>query len=268
MDSLGLNEPTTELLLKPLKATGAKYITKPKLIDFSEYRTGDYTYYYKNGVIASKGRVERQQKVGTWKYWDVNGGLYKVIDYENKGAYINPSNGDTIKYWGFITMWHPNGDTLLTGLIRSEKDRFNCNQEMKVDIQNVFYLSYFDQNNKTDFKNGTGPVTEYHTNGEIRVTGSLKNGKKDGMWKYYTPQGRLEEIGKYSNGEKTGLWIKGDLEAVPYIEDLCIQGQMDSYKFPDVDGVGYLTQEIKLVQTMYTNGKKRYSRTTRLLPLY
>jgi antitoxin component YwqK of YwqJK toxin-antitoxin module len=165
-------------------------------------------------------------------------------------------------------MWHPNGDTLLTGLIRSEKDRFNCNQEMKVDIQNVFYLSYFDQNNKTDFKNGTGPVTEYHTNGEIRVTGSLKNGKKDGMWKYYTPQGRLEEIGKYANGEKTGLWIKGDLEAVPYIEDLCIQGQMDSYKFPDVDGVGYLTQEIKLVQTMYTNGKKRYSRTTRLLPLY
>ena len=268
IDSLGLNARTTEILLNHLKATGEKYITRPKLITFSEYRTGDYTYYYKNGMKASEGRVERRQKVGTWKYWDVNGGLYKIIDYEKHGEYVNPTNKGTLKYWGIITMWHPNGDTLLTGLILSEKDRFNCNQEMKVDIQNVFYLSYYDKNNKSLFRNGTGPITEYHTNSVVRVTGTLKDGKKDGIWKYYTPQGRLEEIGRYDKGLKTGLWVQGDLEAVPYIEDLCIQGQMDSYTFPDVDGVGYLTQKIKLVQSIYTNGIKSYTRTTQLLPLY
>jgi len=268
MDSVGLNAESTALLIKHLKHTGFEYMRKSKLIDFKENRTGNYTYFYKNGIKASEGRIESWRKQGVWKYWDVNGGLYKVIDYDDMGQYIDPNSGDTIPYWGHITMWHPNGDSMFTGLILSSDDRFNCNQEMEVDVQNVFYLSYNGTNDNTAHKNGTGPVKEYHTNGEIRVLGNVVKGKKHGIWKFYTPQGRLEEIGAYEHGIRTGLWIKGDLEAVPYIEDLCVQGEMDSYKFPDIEGVGYLMTEINLEQTLYRAGIGSYHRSTRLLPLY
>lgn len=244
------------------------FLSKDKLIDFESYRTGDYEYFYKNGILASKGRIEQKQKVGTWNHWDLNGQLYKQIEYDS-GWYINPVTQDSLFYYGKVQMWYPNGKKLLTGLIRSNNMRFKCDQEMKVNMETLYYLSFYEEDGTQTITNGSGNVVEFHNNGEIRLSGSLKNGRRFGLWKEFDPNGRLQSIGHYDEyGFKDGLWVTGDLEAVPYFENLCVEGEVDAYNFPDVDQVGYVTQTISITETHYDHGRRRDYNEMKLFPLF
>ena len=247
---------------------GETFLSTDKIIDFESSRTGDYQYFYKNGVMASKGRIESRQKIGTWQHWDLNGQLYKEITYDS-GWYVNPITQDSLFYYGKVQMWYPNGKKLLTGLIKDNEMKFKCDQEMKVDMETLYYLTFFEQDGTQSISDGSGKVVEFHNNGETRLTGELKNGRRYGLWKFYGPNGRLEEIGKYDEyGRKHGLWVKGDLEAVPYFENLCIEGSVSAYNFPDVDQTGYVMQEITVSETHYEHGYFRDSNKMTLLPLY
>ncbi len=249
-------------------SNGSQLLDETKIIEFKSNQTADYQYFYKNGQMASEGRIERRQKVGTWKYWDLNGQLYKEISYDT-GWHINPITKDSIKYYGKVKMWYPNGKKLLTGLVKYNEYRFKCDQEMQVSFENLHYLSFFNEAGEQLISNGSGPIKEYHNNGEIRIEGHLKNNKPFGLWKYYDPNGRLEKMGSFDeNGLKNGMWVEGDLEAVPYYEKFCRAGAVDAYNFPDVDQIGYVTQKINIKQYHYVNGEQVREETTSLLPLY
>ena len=253
-------------------AWGAKnvqrYLETDKLIDFSTIRNGNYQYFYKNEILASEGRIESRSKVGTWKYYDLSGHLYKQVEYDS-GYYRIPGTKDSIPYYGKLRMWQPNGKELLYGLIRSNRSRFKCDQEMAVNYETLYYLSLFDRDGKPVIIDGTGPVEEFHNNSEISIRGQLRNGKRYGLWKFYSPIGRLEEMGYYdADGRKTGTWVSGDLEAVPYVENLCSPGATHATIFPDANKTGLLQYPITIQEVMYDKGRSLGGSSTRLIPLY
>ncbi|MBI1306887.1 MAG: hypothetical protein GC181_09790 [Bacteroidetes bacterium] len=242
------------------------YIEKP-MLNFNPNRTGEYTYFYKSGVKASHGCVENGFKTGTWEHWDLNGGKLKTIEYDS-GIYINPDNGDTVRYYGTITQWYPNGALLLKGYITSQFTQFRCDQEMEVSFENLFYLNMWDENGKELLVNNSGAIYEFHNNGERRLEGNIKDGKRVGLWKFYDPEGRLENIGTYKNGKADGLWVSGDLEAVPHFYDRCLKGELQPYSLPDAEAQGYITEPVKISEYMYKDGEYISSNTVMLIPLY
>ena len=56
---------------------------------------------------------------------------------------------------------------------------------------------------KNGQKAGNWTITK---DGKIFGIGRYKNGKEDGIWKYYYPNGSLHQKGKFINGKGNGLW--------------------------------------------------------------
>jgi hypothetical protein len=56
-----------------------------------------------------------------------------------------------------------------------------------------------------------GEVLTYHyENGTTRATGTYRNGKKEGKWRFYSDTGRLWQTGEYVNDRKNGKWVVYD----------------------------------------------------------
>ena len=66
-----------------------------------------------------------------------------------------------------------------------------------------------------------GVVYEFHKNGIIRLKGNFLNGQRHGLWEFYNPDGKLEKRGMYEFGQKEGIWYVGDLEGMPYEDNMC-----------------------------------------------
>lgn len=52
--------------------------------------------------------------------------------------------------------------------------------------------------------------TYYFDNGEIRQSGTYKEGKLHGEWKSFNDAGDKVAVGNYTNGTKTGKWFFWD----------------------------------------------------------
>ena len=57
-----------------------------------------------------------------------------------------------------------------------------------------------------------GPLISYHSNGQVRLTGEVKDRKKSGVWVYYYDSGQLQQKEKYKNGNPIGTWKSFDRE--------------------------------------------------------
>jgi len=67
----------------------------------SELKNGEYTQFYPNGQVSSKGMYENNLMTGKWKKWDNKGNLIKEYstlkgDYDGEEISYN-SKGDTIE---------------------------------------------------------------------------------------------------------------------------------------------------------------------------
>ena len=56
------------------------------------------------------------------------------------------------------------------------------------------------------FLSGCFQEKTYHYNGNLKSIGSLKDGKKEGEWKYYHKNGELKDVGSYKLGKREGEW--------------------------------------------------------------
>ena len=60
-----------------------------------------------------------------------------------------------------------------------------------------------------------GKFTVNHKNGEIYLTGEVKNGEKHGTWEFFYDTGQLQAREKYNEGKPIGVWktfsVKGRL---------------------------------------------------------
>ena len=51
-----------------------------------------------------------------------------------------------------------------------------------------------------------GKFTVNHKNGEVYLTGEVKNRKKHGTWEFYYETGQLQAREKYNEGKPIGVW--------------------------------------------------------------
>jgi len=51
-----------------------------------------------------------------------------------------------------------------------------------------------------------GKFIAHHDNGEIYLSGEVKNRKKHGIWEFFYENGELQAREKYNDGIPTGVW--------------------------------------------------------------
>ena len=52
-------------------------------------RNGEFTFYFKNGLIDCKGEYSENNRIGNWKYYYSNGNLKQIIFFSNGRANMN-----------------------------------------------------------------------------------------------------------------------------------------------------------------------------------
>ncbi len=177
-----------------------------------------FTFYYKNGVKSQEGKMVNGIKYRTWKYWNENGILMKEIEYKPG---VDSSTENITEYRGKITAYYPSGKKLMEGLITDEELSYQCNQEVIVAYEDVYYLKFNDEAGNQILNKLTGPVSDFHLNGNKRFTGQITHGLRTGLWKFYDPNGNLNAIGEYADGVKQGKWLEGDLGGINYLDNAC-----------------------------------------------
>ena len=73
----------------------------------------------------------------------------------------------------------------------------------------------------------TGKNVLWHHNSQLLRKGSYKDGKKDGLWKFYWNNGQLENKGNYKDGNRDGLWEYYHENAQPWAKGSYRDGKED-----------------------------------------
>ncbi len=134
---------------------------------------GSWMSYYENGGISQQGTYARDQPDGAWTYFFDNGNLQSQGKYEE---------GRMIGKWNF---WLVNGQ-------KSEEIEYVNKQTMRI-------LNAWDTKGKQMVKEGNGTYTSYDTLRNVRQTGQVINGKKQGLWITYYDNGKKKEEGEFKN---------------------------------------------------------------------
>jgi len=177
-----------------------------------------FTFYYKNGVKSQEGSMVNNVKYRIWKYYGESGTLMKEIEYKPG---VDSASGVKVWYKGKITGYYPSGKKMSEGLITDQNLSYQCSQEIQVAYEEVYYTSFLNETGKELLKNNSGPVTDYHLNGNKHFSGSVTYGERTGFWKFYDPAGHLTGIGEYADGRKHGKWLTGDLGGLNFIDNAC-----------------------------------------------
>jgi antitoxin component YwqK of YwqJK toxin-antitoxin module len=56
----------------------------------------------------------------------------------------------------------------------------------------------------------SGKETIYYDNGNVKYSGSFKNGEMHGVWKFFRRDGSVMRAGKMNQGKQIGIWITYD----------------------------------------------------------
>src|SRR5690554_3709049 len=155
-----------------------------------------YREWSENGILLVEGTYKKDQKLGFWKSFYLDGKPKMIEEYIDTTRYVQA-------FWGLDSI-----QTVVDG-----------NGEM-ID-------RYFDNNVKEvyHFKNGLpdGPFVEYKITGDTTVSGHYNQGLKTGEWKQFFYNGKLEKIAHYENDKLNGLYQiyydNGQLRTTGYYTD-------------------------------------------------
>jgi len=164
---------------------------------------GKYTSYHANNQVHETGLVSQGQRTGRWKVFGYNGRLYKELDYKAGKQYVVNSwsydgkplvvngEGDDESYYFSDSALMIAGPVHL-GLPTGKWENFAFGTKARV--------------GEMTYVEGilSGPTAAYFEGGQLNMEGSLKNGRRDGTWKWYHENGNLETSISYVNGVKEG----------------------------------------------------------------
>ena len=253
-----------------------------------ESKNGDFTSFYKNGIIKSKGKYLDNVKEGKWYEYYQNGKILSSIDYINGN--------------GLYTSYYNSGDSLILslGYYIDEKrnglwNEYDINHELirkyyyKDDIldinhqMEVFYKSNeLDDDYEYDINNplikmrfyckGTpdkylydGIYEEYYLDNNLKSIGIYKNGIKYGYWKEFYKDNILKstvDFDEYGNGNYESYLNTGEISSIGTYKDYLKDGKWVTY-YPNgnVEWIlFYLNDRInpnKLCSNWYESGYKR-----------
>ena len=223
---------------------------------------GPWEFYYSTGQLKSKGSFgEKENKEGTWTYYNDNGGMDAESHFkENKleGKRISLfDNGLTYAEENYI-----NGELdgvrkqyFYNGMPRYVETYTSGKRNGKsTGYENTGAL-YFTANYKDDELDGE--MKYYHYNGKPASVYNYKMGKVDGPIKKYNEQGGVVQEGAYVNDIADGPWKEYHDNGKLWKEYTYVQGKMDGdYKeyYPD----GKLMEKIVYVKGDVTGKSEDY----------
>ena len=244
------NENKYASILAFSKEKSIYYDYEMDLNPMNESTPAFYTFYYKNGVKSQQGHMNGDIKDGVWKYWGENGILVKEIEYRPEDVVLDSVNDITHSILGFIKGFYPAGQLMMQGYVDDIELNYQCNQELEVPYEYVYYTHFYDEKGNDILINGTGPLADFHLNGNQHFKGQITNGQRTGLWKFYDPKGNLMEIGEYIDGQKHGRWLSGDLAGINYVDNACsINEAIEMIKLNEA-------RNIDITETLYEMGRE------------
>ena len=197
------------------------------IVDEAGLKQGEWKEYWDSGEIKAAGKYSNGLKIGEWKFYYKNGKIEEV------GTYLKNEKPNGEWKW-----YHENGNVL--------REEIYANG-----IENGTMTEYSDSGtviSKGEYVDGLEEGPWVYQLGDIKMEGSYKEGKRDGVWKYYYDNGNLNFEGKFlddnSDGKHIFYWDNGKVKE----EGFYIMGKRegDWYRY-DYDGTLFLT-------TTYKNG--------------
>jgi len=160
------------------------------------------------------------------------------------------------------TIHEPEEDTLLKPVLNPVKVWYNEAWQEIPDPPAAFYrLGQQDSAGVWQ-----GPVRDYYNSGAVQMKGSFTNGRKDGVFLYYSDHNTYESAGRYNKEMPVGKWetfhYNGNLKSEEYFEpEYFMKNMWDSLGNPLVqNGAGkvklYHNNGKVAEQGEYRNGKK------------
>lgn len=181
---------------------------------------GEWISYYPNGELKSKGDKDAGLSVGTWVFYDKKGRKEWRYEYEKDVKFGCAEKFDTLgnvieelffvngilqgeKTWYYSdgsirkTVKVENGEYVGEAIeYRENGDIITIEVYDNGFLQDKQVINRYDENG-----NKTGIWREYHPNGVVKAEIKYRDGKQDGVQKYYNKKGKLIEIERMIYGE-------------------------------------------------------------------
>lgn len=197
----------------------------------------DVTYYYYDNYVQAIGKMENDNSIGKWMFYNENGQLSSYGIYNDKGErtgkwtwlHNNGNVKETAIYenntlQGKNLKYHRNGKPNVIGNYKNnaydgeymhynDKGALMQKKYFKNGELNGTYKSFFDVGEQLVefnilYKDGAieNSITEYYADGSVYLEAPFINGKKQGLVKkYYSNKNVLSEI-NYHNGQLNGTY--------------------------------------------------------------
>jgi len=258
------------------------------LSDHPTWQNGDYTEFYFDGQIHSKGRIKDGKNVDTTYLYDLKGDLYSysyIEDDSTKFFFIH--NGPIKIYNGSGKLWQV--------AIIQDHNRYGGNMfaqyydNGRLDVAFNYsngigwHVEYYENGNLKDSSFTMDSIfktnNSYHTykkwdgNGQLYVSYDLKNGKYNGMKKVYYVNGQIQEALPYVDdkpeGTATDWYESGKIKDYINFKDSIREGVTTVYyESGQIEDIGNFKNDLlmelksydedgKLIKdTLFENGKK------------
>lgn len=165
---------------------------------------GEWIYYNSDGSVAGKGQYHYGRMIGPWEYYYTDGSVSEkgsfVLDrqdgewesYFEDGKLASKGVYEMGLFKGLWTRWYDNGN-------KSEEIEYVPSLVNPETVRGKV-LNSWEYDGKQRVVNGKGEVKLYDVEGNVRETGLMKDGFRDGVWKKFYEDGKKQEEGEYRDG--------------------------------------------------------------------
>ncbi len=240
--------PNNDRPIEKVDLSGSDFITS--LFSSTFIKNGYYKYYYKSGTVFSEGFKKVNEPYGQWSFYrEGKDRIYKKINFHD--SVISIEGKDTVRSFGTVMAYYDDGKPMFKGLALDKETKYSCESESDIPTEEDYYLEFYDSLGNNILKEGSGFIEELQANGYKLKEGQIKNGKKEGIWIYYSKFGLPNGIGSFVNGKKEGRWLVGDLGGLNLTDKICFMSNEEFLVYINTYG-----GNLNLKEEFYTNGIK------------
>ncbi|MCB0505047.1 MAG: hypothetical protein KDC58_06045 [Cyclobacteriaceae bacterium] len=171
--------------------------------------TGEWSYYFLSGELRMKGTVENGKNIGVWEYYYESGGKKmegEIVDGRKKGLWVIYYTNGSKQSEGFFE----SNTRIGTWKYYAESGGLKATEEIKED--HSVYTEYYISGERKSVGNNfggkkIGEWSYFYEDGSLEAKGNYRDGKKFGPWKYYTESGSVKAEGEYINDLADGIWV-------------------------------------------------------------
>lgn len=180
-----------------------------------------------NKVIICKGFVEKNLKVGMWKYYHEKGtvlrkeGVYKKGKRDGKWTFYNYLGVvERTEYWkngsptGTATKYYNNAAIKAKKVYPKGKNKLAVKDVYKIELTDEASIEA-DEQLDLEYeivleRSLVDEYIRYSPEGKQQRKGAYKGQLKSGAWTYYHKNEGIKKEGKYEEGKREGIWTTFD----------------------------------------------------------